>query len=349
MKIERLRALIENPTYTRKKLRLNDGRILSYSECGNIKKGLPVLFCFGLMTSSVAIMFAHDHALQANLRILAVDYPGIGESTFQEDRTLGGWADDMHQFLDQLCGRHSKVRLLGHSMGGLHVLALLSSTSFKARVTRTVLLSPWFHIEGEEYNSVWMNVAQRMPEFVQSSIIPAVLTNVSSGSMQLLGWSNPQHTTVQAASMVTTYSMLQGQAGNEQMVRFALSKTEMYIPQDVENSIIIYHGGKDGLVLGKSVKELVRLLKERNCRPRLVRIHDADHNSVMSDFDNLTKVMRSLLGEADDWSTELFKSVGNKIRSMPHQARPKDATSTTVRKEAKRRKARSMTLQLGMR
>jgi hypothetical protein len=87
------------------------------------------------------------------------------------------------------------------------------------------------------------------------------------------------------------------------MVRFALSKTEMYIPaQEVENPIIIYHGGKDGLVLENFVKELVRLLREHNCRPRLVRIHDADHNSVMSDFDNLTnKVMRSsLFGEADE-------------------------------------------------
>ena len=224
MKIERLKALMTNPTYTRKKIRLNDGRLLSYSECGSIKSGMPVLFCFGLMTSSVAVMMLHDHAIQCHLRIIAVDYPGIGESTYQEDRTLGGWADDMHQFLDQMVGQNSKVRLMGHSMGGLHVLALLSNKPFKARVVRTVLLSPWFHMDGDEYNCMWMNMAHRMPDFVQSSIIPAMLTNMSSGSMQLLGWSNPQHTLIKAASMVTSYSMLQGQAGNAQMIRLALSK-----------------------------------------------------------------------------------------------------------------------------
>ena len=56
---------------------------------------------------------------------------------------------------------------------------------------------------------------------------------------------------------------------------------------------MIYHGKDDTLVLEKSVKKLVRLLRERNCWPRLVQIAGADHNSVFSDFDNLTKVMRS--------------------------------------------------------
>ena len=53
---DRLRDLIENPEFTKKKVRLSDGRILSYSECGNIETGIPVLFCFGLMTSSLAVM-----------------------------------------------------------------------------------------------------------------------------------------------------------------------------------------------------------------------------------------------------------------------------------------------------
>ena len=73
------------------------------------------VFCFGLMTSSLAIMFAHHRALRNNLRIIAIDYPGIGESTYEKDRTLGGWADDVSEFLDTL--NLKRVRLLGHSLG----------------------------------------------------------------------------------------------------------------------------------------------------------------------------------------------------------------------------------------
>jgi pimeloyl-ACP methyl ester carboxylesterase len=320
MNIERLKNLIENPKYTKKKIKLVDGRILSYSECGNITSGMPALFCFGLMTSSVAIMFAHQVSLRNNLRVIAVDYPGIGESTIQEDRTLGGWADDMTQFCDQVLGKYSKVRLLGHSLGGLHALALLSDKSFKARVTRTVLLSPWLYIEGDKFNPSWMNIARGLPDVFQSSIIPMMLTNLSSGSIQLAGWSNPQHTQLQAAKIISSYCKLQGHAGNEQMVRLALSKSETYLPQDLESPVVIYHGTKDSLVLGESVSEVVRLLVERNCSTTLISIPDGDHNSVLADPENLSKVMESLVGTSE-WLSEIFNSLRETSRSMPDPSR----------------------------
>jgi pimeloyl-ACP methyl ester carboxylesterase len=293
---EQLKLLILNPEYTRKKIALVDGRTLSYSECGNIQTGAPVLFCFGLMTSSVAVMFAHYAALRNNLRIIAVDYPGVGESTLQVDRSLGGWADDMTQFCDQVLGLESEVRLLGHSLGGLHVLALLSDRTFKTRVQRVVLLSPWLYVEGKEFNPLLINVARRLPSYFQSQIIPTVLTTLSSGSIQLAGWSNPHHTQIQAAKIVTSYGKLQGQAGNEQMVRFALSKSEMYLPQDLEARIFIYHGSKDHLVLEKAVLEMVQLLRERNCKVTFKSVEGGDHNSVLAASDNLQSVMESLAG-----------------------------------------------------
>ena len=140
MNWDRLRKLFENPNFTKKKVRLSDGRILSYSECGNIETGIPVLFCFGLMTSSVAVMFAHYAALNYNLRMIAIDYPGIGESTYQENRTLEGWAVDVEEFCNEILGSDTRIHLLGHSLGGLHVLALLSVRRFKNRISRAVLL-----------------------------------------------------------------------------------------------------------------------------------------------------------------------------------------------------------------
>jgi pimeloyl-ACP methyl ester carboxylesterase len=334
MNIERLKNLIENRKYTKKKIRLADGRKLSYSECGNIESGMPVLFCFGLMTSSVAIMFAHQAALQNNLRILAIDYPGIGDSTFQPERTLEGWADDVGQFCDKVLGKFSTIRLLGHSLGGLHVLALLSDKTFKARVTRTVLLCPWMYLEaGETFSPSWLNLARSLPTVFQSSIIPSVLTNLSSGSINLAGWSNPQQTQLQAAKLVTSYASKQGNAGNAQMVRLALSKSETHLPQNLRTPVIIYHGAMDHLVLDKSVAELVKRMKDRNCPVDLITIVDGDHNSVLADPKNLARVMSSIVGDPETWAAEIVKSLRGKSRSMPGLTKKVPQTpDQTVRK-----------------
>lgn len=335
MNIERLKTLIENPEYTKKKIKLADGRIVSYSECGNTTDGMPALFCFGLMTSSVAIMFAHIHALKNNLRVIAVDYPGIGESTIQEDRTLSGWADDMTEFCDQILGKFTKVRLLGHSLGGLHALALLSDKKFKPRVVRTVLLCPWLYIEGDEFNPSWIKIARGLPDVFQSAIIPMILTKLSSGSINLAEWSNPQHTQLQAAKMISSYSKLQGHAGNEQMVRLALSKCETYIPQDLDSPVVIYHGSQDHLVLEESISEIVRLMVERNNSTTLIKIPGANHNSVLSDPDNLSKVMESLVGTAE-WASEIYNSLRGKTRSMPHPSSTKSLKTNNRMKEKSR-------------
>lgn len=233
--------------------------------------------------------------------MIAVDYPGIGESTHQDDRAIEGWADDMHQFCDQVIGKYARVRLMGHSLGGLHALALLCDKTFKLRVSRCLLISPWLYIEGKEYNPSWMNFARELPDFFQSSIIPSILTKLSSGSIQLAGWSNPERTSLQAAKLVTSYGMLQGQAGNEQMVRLALSKADVHLPQNMKDPIIVFHGRKDNLVLEHTSMELVRLLQERSCNAQFISLECADHNSIIAHPENLAVVMSILVGNVDEW------------------------------------------------
>jgi pimeloyl-ACP methyl ester carboxylesterase len=190
-----------------------------------------------------------------------------------------------------------------------------------------------------------MNIARGLPDVFQSSIIPTILTNLSSGSIQLIGWSNPQHTQFQAANIVTSYGMLQGQAGNEQMVRLALSKSDTYLPQDLETPVIIYHGTQDKLILENSILELVRQLKERNCSGvKFVSIPDGDHNSIMAHPANLGKVMSSLVGDADKWAAEIFKSLGRQSRSMQAVTRIKSPPTSPDqgRKTTSHPKSRSM-------
>jgi len=251
--------------------------------------------------------------------LLLLDYPGIGESTFQADRTLVGWADDVSEFLDKL--NLERVRLLGHSLGGLHALALLSNRSFKKRVIRTVLLCPWLNIEGESFNPTWMKLTHVLPDVFQSSIIPFVLTGLSSSTIKIATWSNPELAQFQATKLVMDYTCLQGQAGNEQMVRFALSKYETYLPEDSgpdSSPILIFHGKDDALVSECRTLELVRLLKERNCDVTYTAVNGGDHNSILSKTENLINVMASLVGDADTWAAEIAKSLGvHRSQSLP--------------------------------
>jgi len=292
-------------------------RTLSYSECGNLDSGMPVIFCYGLMSSSIAIMFAHHHALRNNLRMIAIDYPGIGESsTFsveeeEEERSLAEWGDDLTYFCDTVLGQDAKVRLLGHSLGGLHVLALLSHSKFKKKVLRTILLCPWLYLDGEEFNPMWIRLTHGLPSVVQSRIIPTLLTGLSFGTVNLATWSRPTQFSVQAAKLVTDYCFLQGPKGSQQMVQLALSKCETYLPHDLPDSpIVIYHGRQDQLVLEKSTQELTRLLNERHCQATHIILDDCDHNSVLSCRDNLRRIMSKLVGDDDtSWAFEIINSL----------------------------------------
>ena len=155
-------------------------------------------------------------------------------------------------------------------------------------------MCPWVQLDGEGLNPPWMQFAHKLPDVLLSSIIPRVLTHLSSGTINLMGWSNPSQQHLQAAKLVTAYATLQGQAGNEQMVQLALSKSYTYLPQDLDHTLFVYHGAQDKLVLEDSVAELVRLLQERRCPTKYVLVPHGDHNSVLARAENLTRVLQSL-------------------------------------------------------
>ncbi|MGO8948661.1 MAG: alpha/beta fold hydrolase [Ktedonobacterales bacterium] len=99
---------------------LRDGRILSYLEYGD-PVGRPVFFCHG--TPSSRLYHHPDISIPTSLgvRLIAVDRPGYGVSTFQPGRTLVDWPLDVAELADSLgIGRFAIVGLSG---GGPHALA----------------------------------------------------------------------------------------------------------------------------------------------------------------------------------------------------------------------------------
>ena len=68
-------------------IRLDDGRILGFLECGD-PDGKPVFYFHGFPGSRLDWPFsdANDSARQLNARIIAVDRPGMGFSDFKTGR-----------------------------------------------------------------------------------------------------------------------------------------------------------------------------------------------------------------------------------------------------------------------
>src|SRR6185312_7099010 len=107
------------------RVRLADGRTLACLQLGD-PTGSPVLYFHGYPGSRLEARVAAVAAGQLGLRLLAVDRPGFGQSTFQPGRTVGAWAADVAALADQLAvGRFSVVSISGGAPYALACAALL--------------------------------------------------------------------------------------------------------------------------------------------------------------------------------------------------------------------------------
>jgi pimeloyl-ACP methyl ester carboxylesterase len=116
-------------------LTLSDGRDLAYAEYGDLH-GKPVFFFNGTPGSR---MFHPSEEITTRLgvRLICTDRPGYGGSTFQSNRRLLDWPNDISQLADSL--GIDKFAVVGHSGGGPHTLAC--AYALPERVTAAAILS----------------------------------------------------------------------------------------------------------------------------------------------------------------------------------------------------------------
>ena len=122
---------------TEHRLRLADGRALACLQLGD-PAGPPVLYFHGYPGSRLEARVAGTAARRLGLRLLAVDRPGFGQSTFQAGRTVGGWAADVAELADRLGLR--RFAIVGVSGGAPYALACAALLS--DRLTRVALVCP---------------------------------------------------------------------------------------------------------------------------------------------------------------------------------------------------------------
>jgi len=100
-----------------KAIRLPDGRDFAWIEIGH-PDGHPVMFFHGTPSSRLALRGEATRIQACDVRLIAVDRPGYGLSTFQPRRKLVDWPDDVARLADHL--GLDRLAVIGQSGGGPH-------------------------------------------------------------------------------------------------------------------------------------------------------------------------------------------------------------------------------------
>lgn len=119
------------------KFTLPDGRILSYAEYGD-PAGYPLIWCHGNPGSRREADLLEPTLLQkAGVRAIVPERPGIGLSSWRENRKLLDWPTDLAALTASL--QLERFAMLGLSGGAPYALATVRA--MPRRVTRTAIVS----------------------------------------------------------------------------------------------------------------------------------------------------------------------------------------------------------------
>ncbi len=100
---------------------LSDGRILAYQEFGD-RDGIPTFYCHTTSGSKVEGEFFDQAALDHGIRLICIDRPGIGDSSYLPKRTLRDYSNDLQELACEL--NITQFGLIGWTGGAAYALAV---------------------------------------------------------------------------------------------------------------------------------------------------------------------------------------------------------------------------------
>lgn len=170
-----------NLTFSDHQIKLKDGRSLGFAQYGD-PNGKPVLHFHGWCSSRLegSLPAIQKAASTLGVRLIVVERPGMGLSTFQPRRSILDWHKDVSEIADALS--LERFGLVGYSSGGPYVAAC--ALQIPERLTGAALLAsdpPYDapeidpHVEKQvrQYNSIsnkmpWLFWAMLALSFRQS-------------------------------------------------------------------------------------------------------------------------------------------------------------------------------------
>jgi pimeloyl-ACP methyl ester carboxylesterase len=240
-------------------VQLADGRRLAYSQYG-ASKGRPVLLFHGLPGSRLQRPPDIEEAAALNIRIIAIDRPGIGLSDPQPGRTLADWPRDVAVLAAAL--RLPRFSVLGVSGGAPYAAAC--GTQLSERLQAVGIVSGIGPLDGPDTaadlnlrHRLLLTVARRCPTVLAlSARLGAWLTRGGRGAyLRLMGGAPPvpdrgilarsEVQTVLAADLAEAFR--QGIAGTRREFEIA-TRPWGFAPSDIRVPVALWHGEDDTIV-----------------------------------------------------------------------------------------------------
>ena len=148
---------------------LGPGQRLAYRQYG-AAGGIPVFLLSNWGFSSLQPPWVHEAALRHDIRLIAVERPGTGLSTPDNNMTHMSFAGIMRRLADAL--GLASFRLMGHAAGAAFALALASHVPERVdavMLRSTRLAAPDRRRESNQISRSFYNAVRRMPWLVEAT------------------------------------------------------------------------------------------------------------------------------------------------------------------------------------
>lgn len=150
-----------------KTITLEDGRILGYIETGDLT-GKPLFLFHGLHSSRLEAKSVHENMLERGIRLIGVDRPGMGYSTFQENRKVLDFVDDVTQLAEHL--KLDTFSVLGISSGGKYALACAYKIPMRLHSCNIISGAAPMELLNDEmpfFNRFFISIIQHFPWLIK--------------------------------------------------------------------------------------------------------------------------------------------------------------------------------------
>ncbi|MBV9230466.1 MAG: alpha/beta hydrolase [Chloroflexi bacterium] len=266
-------SLVNAVSLTNQTFQLRDGRILGYAEYG-VPDGAPVFYFHGYVGARLEAGAWDKAATQTGVRLIALDRPGFGLSTFQPGRHFLHWPADVVELADHLSLQRFAV--IGVSGGGPYALACAFQIPEHLTACGVVCgIAPMeLGTEGmSSSNRLIFSVARRFP-WLLKTLLWFALGRASQNEAKfksmleksLKSAPEPDRLTVQNSD-IANYVAASTKAGFSQGSKAAALEGKLYanawdfhLEEIAFNTISLWHGEKDvNVPIGMARKAASRL------------------------------------------------------------------------------------------
>lgn len=239
-------------------IQISDGRKLGYAERG-LSNGKPLFYFHGTPSSRVeSNLFLNDDLLQSlNVRLIAVDRPGLGLSDFQPDRRFMDFPKDILEVADYL--KIDRFSVLAYSGGGAYGEAC--ALSIPDRLVRVGVVSGTapFNLPGltdgiPADNLRYFDLSRGKPWLARLMLkMMGTLSRFAPDKMianALATLPEPDRETVstpefQAGFLSMIQEALRKETRGAQYDTFLMITEWDFRPQDIQFPVLLWHGEQD--------------------------------------------------------------------------------------------------------